>query len=119
MTFPVSGHPPCVRYHCPTVCSVPNHHPVSNHTDPNQTQSTRENVQICPLTAAASQVEARQVLKLTCSQMLKLEDQRLLQRIQESGLRHVWYSVSEGQRLLDLVTGGRDPEPSQDRDVMP
>ena len=50
------------RYHCLTVCSVPNHHPVSNHTDPNQTQSTRENVQICPLTAAASQAEARQVL---------------------------------------------------------
>ena len=101
------------------MCPVPNHHPVSNHADPNQTQSTRENVQICPLTAASSQVEAPQVLKLTCSQMLKLEDQRLLQRIQESGLRHAWYSVSEGQRLLDPVTGGRDPEPSHDRDVMP
>ena len=106
------------RYHCPTVCSVPNHHPVSNHTNPNQTQSTRENVQICPLTAASSQAEARKVLKLTCSQMLKLEDQRLLQRIQESGLRHVRYSVSEVERLLDLVTGGREPGPSQDRDLM-
>ena len=61
----------------------------------------------------------RQVLKLTCSQMLKLEDQRLLQRIHESGLRHVWYSVSEGQRLLDPVTGGREPGPSHDRDLMP
>ena len=58
------------------------------------------------------------VLELTCSQMLKLEDQRLLQRIQESGLRHGWYSVSEGQRLLDPVTGGREPGPSQDRDLM-
>jgi hypothetical protein len=50
--------------------------------------------------------------------MLKLEDQRLLQRIQESGLRHVRYSVSEVERLLDLVTGGREPGPSQDRDLM-
>ena len=69
--------------------------------------------------AVVSQATARQALGMTCVQMLKLEDQRLLQRIQESGLRHVWYSVSEGQRLLDLVTGGRDPEPSHDRDVMP
>lgn len=92
--------------------------PCFNHTDPNQTQSTRENIQIYPLTAASSQAEARHVLELTCSQMLKLEDQRLLQRIQESRFRHVWYSLSEGQRLLDLVTGGREPGPSQDGDVM-
>ena len=50
-----------------------------------------------------SQAEARQVLGVTCQQMLKLEDQRLLQRIQESGSRHVWYPTQQVQKLLNLL----------------
>jgi hypothetical protein len=61
-----------------------------------------------------SQATARHVLELTCSQMLKLENQKLLQRIQEGGSRLVFYSVAEVQRLLDLVSGGREPGPSRD-----
>ncbi len=46
--------------------------------------------------------------------MIKLENQKLLQRIQEGGSRLVFYSVVEVQRLLTLLTGGPEPEPSQD-----
>jgi hypothetical protein len=46
--------------------------------------------------------------------MLQLENQKLLQRIQEGGSRLVFYSVAEVQRLLDLVSGGREPGPSRD-----
>jgi hypothetical protein len=61
-----------------------------------------------------SQAAARQVLELTCPQMLQLENQKLLQRIQQGGSRLVFYSVAQVQRLLDLLTGGREPEPSHD-----
>jgi hypothetical protein len=61
-----------------------------------------------------SQATARQVLELTCPQMLRLEGQKALTRIQEGGSRLVFYSVVEVQRLLDLVSGGPEPEPSQD-----
>ena len=54
---------------------------------------------------------------MTCVQMLKLEDQRLLQRIQEAGLRHVWYSVSEVQKLLDLLDRGADSVTDDDDGV--
>jgi hypothetical protein len=46
--------------------------------------------------------------------MLQLENQKLLQRIQQGGSRLVFYSVAQVQRLLDLLTGGREPEPSHD-----
>jgi hypothetical protein len=52
--------------------------------------------------------------------MLKLEDQHLLERVQETGLRYVWYPVQQVQRLLALIDrGGADPvtEPDDD-DVM-
>ena len=64
-----------------------------------------------------SQSTARQVLGLTCAQMLKLEDQRLLERVQETGLRHVWYPVQQVQRLLDLIDRGvADPVAVPDAD---
>jgi hypothetical protein len=50
--------------------------------------------------------------------MLRLEGQKALTRIQEGGSRLVFYSVAEVQRLLDLVSGGRDSEPSQDGEAM-
>ncbi len=50
-----------------------------------------------------SQATARQVLELTCPQMLRLEGQRALTRIQEGGSRLVWYATSEVQRLIDLI----------------
>ena len=64
-----------------------------------------------------SQSTARKVLGLTCAQMLRLEDQRLLERVQEAGLRHVWYSTQQVQRLLDLIDRGADPQPDDDDDV--
>jgi hypothetical protein len=68
--------------------------------------------------AVISQAHARKALGMKCPKMIKLENQKLLQRIQEGGSRLVFYSVAEVQRLLDLVTGGREPEPSQDGDTM-
>jgi hypothetical protein len=66
-----------------------------------------------------AQSTARQALGVSCSQMLKLEDQRLLTRIQETGLRHVWYPTQQVQRLLDLIDRGvAEPRPSQDSDAM-
>jgi hypothetical protein len=50
--------------------------------------------------------------------MLKIENQKLLQRIQEGGSRLVFYSAAEVQRLLAPLTGGREPEPSQDGEAM-
>ena len=67
--------------------------------------------------AVVSQSTARQALGMTCVQMLKLEDQRLLQRIQEAGLRYVWYSVSEVQKLLDLLDRGVSSAESGDTDA--
>jgi hypothetical protein len=66
-----------------------------------------------------AQSTARQALGVSCSQMLKLEDQRLLTRIQETGFRHVWYPTQQVQRLLDLIDRGvAEPRPSQDSDAM-
>jgi hypothetical protein len=68
--------------------------------------------------AVVSQAQARQALGVSCVQMLKIENQKLLQRIQQGGSRLVFYSAAEVQRLLDLVSGGREPEPSQDGEAM-
>ena len=68
--------------------------------------------------AVISQAEARKVLGMNCPQMIKLEDQKLLARIQESGSRLVYYAVAEVQRLLDLVTGAHEPRPSHDGGMM-
>jgi hypothetical protein len=59
--------------------------------------------------AVVSQAEARKALGMSCIQMLKLENQKLLTRIQEGESRLVFYSISEVQRLFDLVSGGADP----------
>ena len=59
--------------------------------------------------AVVSQAEARKALGVSCMQMLRLENQKLLSRIQEGGMRHVYYSTSEVQRLLDLID--RTPPP--------
>ena len=64
-----------------------------------------------------SQATARQVLGMTCVQMLKLEDQRLLQRIQEAGLRYVWYQVAAVQKILDLLDRGDGSARSDDTDT--
>lgn len=53
--------------------------------------------------AVISQAEARKVLGMSCIQMIKLENQKLLSRIQESGSRLVYYAVAEVQRLFDLI----------------
>ena len=53
--------------------------------------------------AVISQAQARKVLGMNCPQMIKLENQRLLTRIQESGSRLVYYPVAEAQKLLDLI----------------
>ena len=64
-----------------------------------------------------SQSTARQALGVSCLQMLKLEDQRLLERVQEAGLRHVWYPVQQVQRLLNLIDRGvADPVAVPDAD---
>ena len=64
-----------------------------------------------------SQSTARQVLGLTCAQMLRLENQKLLTRVQETGLRHVWYPVQQVQRLLNLIDRGvADPVAVPDAD---
>jgi hypothetical protein len=59
--------------------------------------------------AVISQAEARKVLGMSCIQMLRLENQKLLSRIQEGGMRHVYYSTSEVQRLLDLIDATPPP----------
>ena len=54
---------------------------------------------------------------MTCVQMLKLEDQRLLTRIQEAGLRYVWYPTGQIQKLLDLLDRGEGSARSDDTDT--
>ena len=61
-----------------------------------------------------SQSTARQALGVSCAQMLRLEDQHLLERVQEAGLRHVWYPTQQVQKLLNLLDRGADPEPDAD-----
>jgi len=56
-----------------------------------------------------SQATARQVLGMNCPQMLRLEGQRALTRIQEGGSRLVWYATSEVQRLIDLIDAAPPP----------
>ena len=64
--------------------------------------------------AVISQAEARKALGMSCIQMLKLENQKLLSRIQESGSRLVYYDVRQVQKLLDLIH--RDADPVTDAD---
>ena len=64
-----------------------------------------------------SQSTARQVLGLTCAQMLRLENQKLLSRIQEPSSRLVHYSTVEVQKLLNLIDRGADPHPDDDDDA--
>jgi hypothetical protein len=59
--------------------------------------------------AVISQAQARKVLGMNCPQMIKLENQRLLTRIQESGSRLVYYPVAEAQKLLDLIDATPPP----------
>jgi hypothetical protein len=59
--------------------------------------------------AVVSQAEARKALGVSCVQMLRLEGQKALQRIQENGSRLVYYPVAEAQKLLDLID--RTPPP--------
>lgn len=67
--------------------------------------------------AVVSQAEARKALGMNCPQMIKLENQKLLSRIQESGSRLVYYAVAEVQKLIDLIDRGADPEPDDDDDA--
>ncbi len=60
-------------------------------------------------TDVISQAEARKALGMNCPQMIKLENQKLLSRIQESGSRLVYYAVAEVQKLIDLIDRGADP----------
>ncbi len=53
--------------------------------------------------AVVSQAEARKALGVSCVQMLRLEGQRVLQRIQEPSSRLVYYAIAEVQRLLDMI----------------
>ncbi len=59
--------------------------------------------------AVVSQAEARKALGVSCVQMLRLEGQKVLARVQESGMRHVYYPVEQVQRLIDLID--RTPTP--------
>lgn len=64
-----------------------------------------------------SQATARKALGVSCLQMLRLEDQRLLTRVQEPSSRLVHYSTVEVQRLLDLIDRGvTDPVTAPDAD---
>ena len=59
--------------------------------------------------AVVSQAEARKVLGMNCPQMIKLENKKLLSRIQESGSRLVFYDVCQVQKLLDLIDATPPP----------
>ena len=59
--------------------------------------------------AVVSQAEARKALGVSCVQMLRLEGQKVLVRVQESGMRHVYYPVEQVQRLINLID--RTPPP--------
>jgi hypothetical protein len=56
-----------------------------------------------------SQATARQVLGMNCPQMIKLENQKLLTRVQEGGSRLVFYAVAEVQHLLDKLDATPPP----------
>ena len=59
--------------------------------------------------AVVSQAEARKALGVSCVQMLRLEGQKVLTRVQESGSRLVYYPVAEAQKLLDLIDATPPP----------
>ena len=59
--------------------------------------------------AVISQAEARKALGVSCVQMLRLEGQKVLTRVQENGSRLVYYAITEVQRLIDLID--RTPPP--------
>ena len=59
--------------------------------------------------AVISQAEARKALGMNCPQMIKLENQKLLTRIQEGGSRLVYYPVAEVQNLLDKLDATPPP----------
>ena len=59
--------------------------------------------------AVVSQAEARKALGVSCVQMLRLENQRLLKRIQEPSSRLVFYAVAEIQTLLDMIDRTQPP----------
>ena len=64
-----------------------------------------------------SQATARKALGISCLQMLRLEDQKLLTRIQEPSSRLVHYSTVEVQKLLNLIDRGvTDPVTVPDAD---
>ena len=68
-------------------------------------------------TDVISQAEARKVLGMSCVQMIKLENQKLLSRIQESGSRFVYYDVRQVQKLFNLLDRGvADPVAKPDDD---
>lgn len=67
--------------------------------------------------AVTSQAEARKALGMSCVQMIKLENQKLLTRIQESGSRLVYYDVCQVQKLLDLIHRDADPVTDADDDA--
>jgi hypothetical protein len=53
--------------------------------------------------AVVSQATARKALGVSCVQMLRLEGQKALTRVQENGSRLVYYPVAEAQKLLDMI----------------
>ncbi len=59
--------------------------------------------------AVVSQAEARKALGVSCVQMLRLEAQKVLVRVRDGGMRHVYYPVEQVQRLIDLID--RTPTP--------
>jgi hypothetical protein len=60
-------------------------------------------------TDVVSQAEARKALGVSCVQMLRLEAQKVLVRVRDGGMRHVYYPVEQVQRLIDLID--RTPPP--------
>ena len=60
-------------------------------------------------TDVISQAEARKALGMNCPQMIKLENQKLLTRIQEGGSRLVFYDVCQVQHLLDKLDATPPP----------
>lgn len=67
--------------------------------------------------AVISQAEARKALVMSCVQMIKLENQKLLTRIQEPSSRLVYYDVMQVQKLLDLIHRDADPVTDAENDA--
>jgi hypothetical protein len=60
-------------------------------------------------TDVVSQAEARKALGVSCPQVIKLENQKLLTRIQEPSSRLVFYAITEVQHLLDKLDATPPP----------